>query len=104
MSGAVALQTEQAFAGARSAPKVAPSANYAKMRKTAEDFEAFFLGQMLQPMFQSTEAAEPFGGGNAERMWRSMQVEELGKAFAKAGGVGLANSVLKEMLRLQEGK
>lgn len=104
MTGAAALQADHALSGARSTPKVAPSANYAKMKKTAEDFEAFFLSQMLQPMFQNIEAAEPFGGGNAERTWRSMQVDELGKAFAKAGGIGLAQSVMKEMLRLQEGK
>lgn len=104
MDSGLALQTENALANARSAPKVRPSADYAKMRKTAEDLEAFFLGQMLQPMFANIEAAAPFGGGNSERMWRSLQVEEFGKAFARAGGIGLADSVMKEMLRLQEGK
>jgi len=104
MTSLAALHTDHALAGARSIPKPTPSADYGKMAKKAEEFEAFFLSQMLQPMFQNIEAAEPFGGGNAERMWRSMQVDELGKAFAKAGGIGLAQSVMKEMLRLQEGK
>ena len=104
MDSGLAMQTENALANARAAPTVKPSGDYAKMRKTAENLEAFFLGQMLQPMFNNIEAAAPFGGGNSERMWRSMQVEEFGKAFARMGGVGLADSIMKEMLRLQEGK
>ncbi len=101
---AAQLQADVAMSGARATPKVSPTANYAKMKQKAEEFESVFLSQMLQPMFQNIEVSEPFGGGNAERQWRSMQVDELGKAFAKAGGIGLAQSVLKEMIRMQEGK
>jgi Rod binding domain-containing protein len=35
-------------------------------------------------------------------MWRSLMVDEYGKSMAKAGGIGLADSVMSEMLRLQE--
>ena len=73
-----------------------------EIRKTAQDFEAFFLGQMLQPMFQNLGAEAPFGGGHGEEVWRSMQVQEYGKAITEAGGIGIADSVLREMIKMQE--
>ena len=68
----------------------------------AEDFEAVFLGQMLQPMFQNIDAAEPFGGSPSEKMWRTMQVDEYGKAIAKSGGIGIADAVFREIIKAQE--
>jgi flagellar protein FlgJ len=83
-------------------PKVSANTDIARIRRTAEDFEAFFLAQMLQPMFEGVGAEEPFGGGFAEDMWRSLQVEQYGKALAKSGGIGIADAVVREMLRAQE--
>ena len=57
---------------------------------------------MLQPMFADINSEPPFGGGHAEKIWRSMLVDELGKGMAKAGGIGIADSIQREMLRLQE--
>jgi flagellar protein FlgJ len=94
-----------AFA-ALEATKVAPrigNVNSAdKTREVAENFEAFFLGQMLQPMFSSIEPAEPFGGGHAEKIWKSMMVDEVGKSMAKHGGIGLADMIQRDLLKLQE--
>jgi len=73
-----------------------------QLRQVAEDFEAVFIGQMLQPLFRNLGAEEPFSSGESEKMWRTMQVDEYGKAIAKSGGIGLADSVLKEMIKLQE--
>ncbi len=75
-----------------------------QMRTVAEDFEAVFIGQMLQPLFQNMGAEEPFGGGESAKMWRTMQVEEYGKAITKAGGIGISDAVLTEMIKLQEGQ
>ncbi|MBT3305803.1 MAG: chemotaxis protein [Alphaproteobacteria bacterium] len=86
----------------RSLPNVRGAKNLAQARKTAQEFEAVFLGQMLQPMFQNIEAAEPFGGGSSEKMWKTMQVEEYGKAIAKSGGIGLADAVFREIIKTQE--
>lgn len=75
-----------------------------KIRETAEEFEAQFLSQMLQPMFEGIQVEEPFGGGSAEKMWQSMLVQEYGKSLAKSGGIGLADEVQKQLLRAQEGR
>ena len=59
---------------------------------------------MLKPMFANLGAEKPFGGGTGEDMWRSLQVVEYGKAIAQKGGIGIADSVFREMLKLQEVK
>lgn len=97
-----ALQAQNALDSGRAAPAVSGTLDMKHARRIAEDFEAFFLGQMLKPMFEGTEVEEPFGGGVAEEMWRSLQVEEMGKSFARAGGVGIADMVVQEMIKMQE--
>lgn len=74
-----------------------------KIKETAVEFEAQFLSQMLQPMFEGIKVEEPFGGGMAEDMWKSMLVQEYGKSIAQSGGIGLADHVQKQLLRAQEG-
>jgi len=71
--------------------------------KTAREFEAMVLTQMLQPMFAGLKIGEgAFGGGHAEEMFHTMLVEEYGKVIAKAGGMGIADMVRREMLKAQE--
>lgn len=80
---------------------VGKTASLAEVRKAAEDFEAVYVAQMLKPMFDSLPSEPPFGGGMAESFWRSMQVEEYGKAIVRNGGIGLADAVMRELLRAQ---
>lgn len=72
-------------------------------RDAAEQFEAIFIAQMLGPMFESLPTDGTMGGGPAEGMYRSMFVTEAGKEIAKAGGVGVADQVYRELIKLQEG-
>lgn len=79
----------------------APSADAARMRQTAEDFEASFLAQMLKPMFEGLSTDGPFGGGEAEGTWRGFMIDAMAKQTVKAGGIGLAETVVAEMVRMQ---
>ena len=74
----------------------------ARMRETAEAFEASFLAQMLKPMFEGLSTDGPFGGGEAEGTWRGFMIEAMAKQTVRAGGVGLADSVLAQMIKMQE--
>ena len=87
------------LAGQAATPQARASrgANPAQTWKTAQDFEAMYLGQMLKPMFEDLTAEAPFGGGMAEEFWRSFEVEEFSKAVTRAGGVGLAASVYRQL-------
>lgn len=74
----------------------------ADVRRAAEDFEAQFLSQMLTHVFEQIEVDPMFGGGNAEEMYRSLLVEQYGKQIVKAGGLGIADAVQKQLLSMQE--
>ena len=71
-------------------------------RRAAEEFEAMFLSQMLAPIFENLQTDGPFGGGPGERIYRSLMVQEYGRAVAASGGVGIAEAVQREILKLQE--
>ena len=73
----------------------------AEIQKTAKQFEAAFISQMLGAMFQDMEPAAPFGGGPGEAAFKSFLMEAIGQQMAQAGGLGLADELTREMLRLQ---
>ena len=83
-------------------PAPAPSVVPARMRETAEAFEASFLSQMLKPMFEGLSTEAPFGGGEAEGTWRGFLVEAMAKQAVRGGGIGLADQVVAQMLKMQE--
>lgn len=107
MDASITLQAD--MAARQMQGQMAPSLNGAhaydrqKMREKAEDFESFYLGQMLQPMFANIEAAEPFNGGPSNKIWKSMMVDEIGKELTKSGGIGIADVVMRELIAMQEG-
>lgn len=74
-----------------------PTAAGIRIKQVSQEFEGMFLGQMLAPMFEDLKSDAPFGGGYAETTWRSLLVQEYGKAMAKRGGIGIAKMVEKEM-------
>lgn len=73
-----------------------------RAREKAEEFESVFIAQMFKPMMESIPTDGPLGGGNTEHMFRSMMIDEIGKDIAKQGGVGLSDSIYREILRMQE--
>jgi Rod binding domain-containing protein len=73
----------------------------AKARASAQDFEAVFLNSMFSQMFTHVNEG-PFNGGQAANTWRSFLTDEYARNFAKAGGIGIADSVYKELIALQE--
>ncbi|MFC5343276.1 rod-binding protein [Brevundimonas staleyi] len=83
------------------APTARSEAETARMRATAEQFEASFLSQMLKPMFEGISTDGPFGGGEAEGTWRSFMIDAMAKQTVRAGGIGLADTVVSEMIRMQ---
>ncbi|WP_449253004.1 rod-binding protein [Brevundimonas naejangsanensis] len=76
--------------------------NLEALRRTAEAFEASFLSQMMKPMFEGLSTEAPFGGGAGEAAWRGFLVDAMAQQTVKAGGVGLADSVLAQMIKMQE--
>ena len=90
------------------APPTAPTARLPRVdpkdAATAQSFEAVYIGQMTQMMFDSVPQEGDFSGGHGEEMCRGILAEKLGAAIAKRGGIGLAPAVLDQILKLQQGK
>ena len=75
----------------------------APLARTAREFEAMAIGQLLRPMFDTVDTAHgAFGGGSAEAAWRPMLVDAIAKQVAAHGGFGLAAPVYQSLLRAQE--
>jgi flagellar protein FlgJ len=73
-----------------------------RMRKQAEELEGVFLNTLMKEMFSSIDAEGDFGGGFAEETWRGMQAEQFATTMAEAGGIGLADSLIADLIALQE--
>jgi Rod binding domain-containing protein len=71
-------------------------------RAAADDFEAVFISQMLETMFQGVKTDGPFGGGHAEGVFRSLMIKEYGQQIAKIGGIGVSDNIYREILKMQE--
>ena len=74
----------------------------AKAKAAAQDFEAFFLTRMMESMFDGVSTNGMFGGGEAEKMYRSLLLDEYGKEMAKLGGIGVQDQVMRTILEMQE--
>jgi flagellar protein FlgJ len=103
---AAALASDPTSATAGSAtdgatPSPAETAKRAAIAKSSKDFEASFLSVMLGQMFKDVNTAAPFGGGPGEDAFKSFMTDAMAKQVVKSGGIGLASTVQKEMLKLQ---
>ena len=86
---------------ATGAPSAAETFKRASIAKASKDFEASFLSVMLGQMFKDVNTSAPFGGGPGEDAFKSFMTDAMAKQVVKSGGIGLASSVQKEMLKLQ---
>jgi Rod binding domain-containing protein len=68
----------------------------------AKDFESMFIAQMLDQMFGESLGTELFGDDETNDVYKGLMMEQYGKEIAAAGGIGIADYVKREMLKLQE--
>ncbi len=96
------LTSQIAEADRSSAVALKGTKNEAAARAAAESFEAHFLATFVESMFSGLKADGPFGGGQGETVFRSLLTQEYGAAMSRSGGVGIADSVFQEILKIQE--
>jgi Rod binding domain-containing protein len=94
--------TLQAASSTATPKPSAARGDVAGARKTAEDFAAFFFSQSLESVFSNMGSDKMFGGGSGEEVYKSLLTQEYGKVMARSAGAGLADTVQREILRLQE--
>lgn len=77
-------------------PDAAETAQTRQIRDTARDFEAMFLGLVVNEMMKDA-MPETMNGGVGEEMFTSLMGNAIGARMAEAGGVGIAASVEEAM-------
>ena len=74
-----------------------------QIHETAQKFEAMYVSEMMNYMFEGTDLSESgFGGGTGEKMYQSLLVNEYSNKLSQSGQAGIAPVMEREMLRLQE--
>jgi Rod binding domain-containing protein len=74
-----------------------------KLKAQARDYEGIFLNTLMKEMFATVKTDDDVTGGSfATETWRGMQSERLADALADSGGIGLADSILPDLIALQE--
>jgi Rod binding domain-containing protein len=69
--------------------------------QAAQEFESFFLSQVLDTLQSGPSLESAFGGGAGEQAWKSFLNEAYADAIARAGGIGLADRLKAEIIALQ---
>jgi Rod binding domain-containing protein len=65
----------------------------------ARDFEGVFISQMLHSMTDGTSGDGLLGNGSP---MGGMMADEYAKLISRSGGIGVADAVLRELMRIQE--
>jgi Rod binding domain-containing protein len=100
-----AMQRKQS--AAQATEKLARNLNPSKLKKideSAKEFEAVFATEMMKPMFEGIKPDKEFGGGKGEEIFQGMMLDQYGKIMADRGGLGIADAVKAELIRLQAQK
>lgn len=70
------------------------------MKRAAEEFESVFLGQILRGLTEGLSG--PGLLGSSDDPFATMLQDEYAKLISRSGGIGLADGIMREMLKMQE--
>lgn len=96
-------QFQNAVSAGQSTPRAPKVSSEAEAFKAAQEFESVFLAQLITSMMGESTKSE-FNGGAGEDAFQGILHEEYARVFAKSGGIGLAEPLAREILRMQEGE
>ncbi|MEK0085055.1 rod-binding protein [Benzoatithermus flavus] len=80
-------------------PATAAPAAPEALRAKAEELESVFLAQILRELMQGLTG--PLGNAEDDPFAAMLQ-DEYAKLISRSGGIGIADAVLREMLKAQE--
>jgi flagellar protein FlgJ len=96
-------QANLAMQQGRTLPSLnAAGSDSAALKQGAEKFTAMFMSQMFSQMFEGVGTNKLFGGGAGEEMFKSVLIDEYGKAAAKQGGMGMTDKIMHALIAQQE--
>ena len=76
----------------------------AKAREVAADFESVYVADAFKAMFKDV-SVDPLNGksDNSNETWRDMLIDQYAKDFVKKGGIGIADGIAAQLIKIQEG-
>ena len=76
----------------------------AKAREVAADFESVYVADAFKAMFKDV-SVDPLSGksDNSNETWRDMLIDQYAKDFVKKGGIGIADGIAAQLIKIQEG-
>ena len=84
-------------------PVSGPISEAARLREAAEKLEASFLAEMLKSAGLS-QSSGGFGGGAGEEQFSSFLIRAQADEIARAGGIGLAETLFNALMEHQDAK
>ncbi|MBS1167686.1 MAG: chemotactic signal-response protein CheL [Proteobacteria bacterium] len=75
-----------------------------KAHAVAADFESVYVADAFKAMFKDV-AVDPVSGksDNSNETWRDMLLDQYAQDFVKKGGIGIADGIASELIKIQEG-
>lgn len=67
-------------------------------REAAQQFEALFVNMMIKQMREAMPTSGGLFGGDGMKLYESMHDQQLSLAMARRGGIGLAESIERQLL------
>jgi Rod binding domain-containing protein len=74
------------------------------LAEAVREFEGYFVGEMLRLASRGSAGKGALDGGSGGRLYREMFFEEIGRAVARSGGLGLARSLGAEGAATRPGR
>jgi Rod binding domain-containing protein len=87
------MDIRNATTAAPPAPNLKEASKYSE---AAENFEAVFLGMVVNEMMKETMPST-MNGGQGEEMFRSLMGNAIGEQIAQSGGIGLTDTIEAQM-------
>ncbi len=78
--------------------KKTPGRDPEKLKKTAQQFEAVYIQQMLKEMRNTIPDDGLIERGNADDIYAQFQDAEVARIMSEKGGIGLAELMVKQLL------
>jgi peptidoglycan hydrolase FlgJ len=97
-SGPVSVSASSENAGA------AGTRDVAKIKKVAKEFEAVLLNSLLGPIEKSFALLPGANSDSAASQYQSMETQALSTALANAGGLGIADMIVRNLLHSNDVK
>jgi flagellar protein FlgJ len=72
--------------------------NPQQLRQVAEELEGLFLGLLLKSMRSTVGEGGLFKEGTDAKMYKDMFDQEVGRALARRGGIGLADMIVRDQV------